>query len=184
MVQIIKDFAGGDDVGCALSANILLLEKSFGDVQTAAQMQTMKMRNHNAGFINGLFVNVRVTCWARYQQQPDANTVMRVCTNTEEGWRRLTVLEVPFGKWDFNTRRKAFAEALFVHWVQEQCKYCARLVETEGCCDECVTKINEFKCHFCASTCGRMVFKKLKRGRGNPKEHFHAACKKRKLFHF
>ena len=112
--------------------------------------------------------------------------IVKVITNAEPVGvcsynERLVVGLTTVGNFGPTFLRHAIGCVLTVQWVNERCKYCDSLVGTEGACEACLLLINTEKCHFCKSTCGRMLCKRLKRGRNEPKVHYHGACKKRKL---
>ena len=189
VVQIIKDFAGGDDVGEALQSCLRTLEQSFGAVPTAADWTDTKVYHHFCGLINGRPVTVNVQNNGNYGLPAEAGDEIVISTTLAQNMRltRLRVCTTTFGELNFASRRTAFIKCLLVHWRDEHCKYCDDLIIEEGCCSDCENRINTYKCVLCHSRCGMMLNERLKRGRGQTLAEattnvfFHRACKRQRL---
>ena len=182
VVNIIKEFAGGDDVGLVLNALLLKFENAFDTNFTTV----LRGESRIIGVIHGMKVWIQLHSlvnWPRETYEPEDVIEVRV-SDEKDGSPILTVGKTTAANWNHSTQRTLIAAALMVCWTNTQCKYCGQLIVNEGMCARCELRINAEKCHFCMSRCGRMEHKRLKRGRDEPKVHYHVVCKKRKRFMF
>ena len=182
VLNLIKQFAGGDDIGVVLTNLLLKYEGHFGP----EMFPTFHDDHRIIGRIHGNRVQIWVDGakpWHRDYLPEDKITVRTNCLSFGEPicYFRLVCAETTFGDFNRLFLRKAIIACLVAQYDNERCKYCDHLVIDDGPCNRCLEIINADKCTFCQSKCGCMEHKRLKRGRHQPTEHYHAGCKKRKL---
>jgi len=183
VVEIIREFAGGDDVGLVLGAILKKFEASFGNDFPPPPFR-YDVEVH--GRINGkdVLIKLRAPGMMGVHQllmQWDPEDIIEVLTSGPDDDKSLFVTSTTYANWNELSRRKCLTAALLVHWRDNRCKYCDELIVDEGMCESCSMLINMEKCIICMSRCGCIEHKQLKRGRNEPKVHYHKACKKRKL---
>ena len=186
VVELIKQFAGGDDVGVTLNNILLKFEATFGqEIFTG----TTSMSSYIKGHVQGHWIYVKVVtsvfmntvCVATNKNKHDVYKYAFDVKTGHDNSSSMVVAKTTIGNFNKAFFRRTLAQILRMHWQDERCKYCERLLSCEGPCEQCLERINEYKCHFCQSQCGIMKLGQLKRGRGEPKVHYHVVCKKRKL---
>ena len=182
ILSLIREFAGGDEVGLILRNIVAKCELEFGqDIFNHGPYSTIV----SEGRIHGRWVQVIIKA---VNGGLPTDTVYVKTNNAarHQDYGRLLVTKTTVANFTPLFLRNSLWKIMSIHWENLHCRYCDCLVTDENSCKDCRLTINaeEKKCHFCQSACGGIECGKLKRGRNEPKVYYHVACKKRKMFHF
>ena len=179
-VQIIKDFAGTEEIAKALNAILLRWEALYGNAhfENGYTQTNRGGRDDNMGVING---NKFCMFFLGRRAPPGGHPMVECrmhakwCPDGDFAWvafKHHTVGTIAVDQWNFNTRRALIIKALLLQYNDQRCRFCDVLLPQAGVCSRCEVVINKKSCPLCKGRVGQL---RKKRGR----VYVHEACEKR-----